>query len=157
MSKKFNFKTIIKIIVLILFIGFIGLQFIPRTYNQSDKLLETDITKTFEVPNDVQNILKTSCYDCHSNNTNYPWYHKVQPAAWYLEGHIKEGREELNFSKFGSYSDRRQKSKFKSILSQIESDQMPLPSYTYIHWDAKLSTQEKQILKDWINSVKKGL
>lgn len=143
--------------VLILFVGFIFLQFIPRTYNQSDKLLETDITRTFEVPNDIQNILKTSCYDCHSNNTKYPWYNRIQPAAWFLEGHITEAKAELNFSEFGSYSGRRQKSKFKSILSQIESDEMPLPSYIYIHWDAKLSEQEKNRLEDWINNLRNSL
>lgn len=157
MKKRFNYKTIVKIAVLIMFVAFVGIQFIPTTRNQSDKILETDITKTFNVPNDVQNVLKTSCYDCHSNNTNYPWYNRIQPAAWYLEGHITDGKKELNFSEFGDYSDRRKKSKLKSIISQIESDEMPLPSYTYIHWDAKLSPQEKKLLENWINDLQKNL
>ena len=150
-------KTVIKIIVLILFIGFIGLQFIPKNLNQSNEMLPTDFTKTFEVPNDVQNILKTSCYDCHSNNTNYPWYNRIQPATWFLEGHIQDGKKELNFSEFGDYSKRRQSTKLKSIISQIKSDEMPLPSYTYIHWDAKLSEQDKELLEDWINKLRDGL
>lgn len=154
MNKKFNFKKAVKIVVIIIFVGFVGLQFIPRNYNQSDKVLETDITKTFEVPDDVQKILKTSCYDCHSNNTNYPWYNRIQPAAWFLEGHITDGKKELNFSEFGDYSDRRKKSKLKSIISQIESDEMPLPSYLWIHWDAKLSLAEKKQLVDWISGLK---
>lgn len=150
-------KTIIKVIVLILFIGFIGLQFIPKTLNQSSEILPTDLTKTFEVPNDVQNLLKTSCYDCHSNNTEYPWYNRIQPAARFMEGHIADGKKELNFSEFGDYSTRRQKTKLKSIISQIRDDEMPLPSYLYIHWDAKLSEQEKKRLTDWITELRSGL
>lgn len=157
MKKRFNYKKIIKITVLFLFIAFVGIQFIPTTRNQSDKVLETDFTKTFNVPGDVQNMLKTSCYDCHSNNTNYPWYNRIQPAAWFMEGHITDGKKELNFSEFGDYSDRRKKSKLKSIISQIKSDEMPLPSYLWIHWDAELSPQEKKLLENWINDLQKNL
>jgi len=152
-----KFKKFAKVLILILFIGFIALQFIPSTFNQSDVVLETDFEKVFEVPNDIKTILKTSCYDCHSNNTRYPWYNRVQPAAWFMEGHIKEAKEELNFSEFGAMSKRRQKSKLKSIISQIKNDEMPLPSYTYIHWDAILSEQEKEKFEDWINEVRSGL
>jgi hypothetical protein len=156
-NQRFNYKKIIKIFVLTIFVAFGGLQFIPTTRNQSDKVLETEFTKTFEVPNEVQTILKTSCYDCHSNNTNYPWYNKIQPAAWFMEGHITDGKIELNFSEFGDYSDRRKKSKLKSIISQIKSEEMPLPSYTYIHWDAKLSEQEKKLLEDYFTKLRDGL
>lgn len=157
MNQRFNFKKIIKIVVLILFVAFVGIQFIPTTRNQSDKILETDFTETFNVPNDIQNVIKTSCYDCHSNNTNYPWYNKLQPAAWFMEGHIADGKKELNFSEFGDYSNRRQRTKLKSIISQIRDDEMPLPSYLYIHWDAKLSVQEKKRLTDWITELRSGL
>ncbi len=157
MKKGFNYKKIVKITVLILFVAFVGIQLIPTTRNQSDKILETDFTKTFNVPNDVQNVIKTSCYDCHSNNTNYPWYNKLQPAAWFMEGHIADGIKELNFSEFGDYSNRRQRTKLKSIISQIRDDEMPLPSYLYIHWDAKLSVQEKKRLTDWITELRSGL
>lgn len=148
--------TIFKIIVLVFFIVFAGLQFIPRTYNQSDEIPTTDITSNFNVPEDVRQVLKTSCYDCHSNNTNYPWYHRIQPVAMFMQGHITDGKEELNFSEFGDYSKRRQESKLKSIISQIKSDEMPLPSYIYIHWDAKLSDEQKNMLEDWVKEVEKG-
>lgn len=157
MKKRINYQKAAKVTVFIVFLAFAAIQFIPKTLNQNDVIAETDIMKRFEVPAKVQKILKTSCYDCHSNNTNYPWYSRIQPAAWYLEGHITEGKNELNFSEFGDYSNRRQKSKLKSIVSQIGSGEMPLPSYTYIHWEAKLSEQEKQLLTDWLNSVKDGL
>lgn len=154
---QFNFKKVVKISVLILFFVFVGLQFIPRTRNQSNSILETDFTKTFNVPNNIQNLLKNSCYDCHSNDTRYPWYNNIQPAAWFLEGHILSAKKELNLSEFGGYSKRRQKSKLKSIISQIETEAMPLPSYTWIHWDAKFSEQEKKLLEDWLSDLRNGL
>ena len=156
-SIQFNFKKVVKISVLILFVVFVGLQFIPRTRNQSNSILETDFTKTFNVPNNIQNLLKNSCYDCHSNTTNYPWYSKIQPFSWILENHIKEGKEELNFNAFGNYSKRKQKSKLKSIISQIEDNEMPLSSYTLIHRDAKLSETDKKHILEWLNAINDNL
>lgn len=137
--------------------AFVGIQFIPTTRNQSVLILQTDFNNTFEVPNNIQRILKNSCYDCHSNNTNYPWYNKIQPASWLLENHIKEGKKELNFSEFGTYSKRKQKSKLKSVISQIKDDEMPLYSYTLIHKDAKLSERNKKDLIDWLSKQKDSI
>lgn len=140
-----------------LLIVFIGIQFIPTKRNQNTEMLATDFTKTFDVPKDIQNILRTSCYDCHSNNTKYPWYNKIQPASWLLEDHIKEGKEELNFSEFRAYSKRRQKSKLKSISSQIRDDEMPIWSYTLIHRDAKLSENDKKLMMEWVDKIRDSL
>jgi len=149
-------KRALKIGVIVVFVGFVGIQFIPSKRNLSDTVSENDFVRTFKPPDQIQKLLKTSCYDCHSNNTRYPWYNKLQPAAWFMEGHIKEGKEELNFSEFGGYSKRRQRSKLKSIISQTKSGEMPIPSYTYVHWDAILSEQEKKMLEDWITGVRDG-
>ena len=138
-------------------IVFVGIQFIPTNRNQNDEILESDFSKTFNVPNNIQNLLEKSCYDCHSNNTKYPWYNKVQPASWFLEKHIKEGKEELNFSEFGANSKRKQKSKLKSIISQVRDDEMPMLSYTLIHGDAKLSTNEKQLIIEWVDKLRDSL
>ena len=135
----------------------VGIQFIPTTRNQSNEVLETDFTKTFNIPYNIQNLLKNSCYDCHSNNTNYPWYNKIQPIGWLLENHIKDGKKDLNFSEFGIYSKRRQKSKLKSIINQIKKDEMPLYSYTLIHKDAKLSERNKKNLIDWLSKQKDSI
>ena len=148
---------VFKKILLFLLIVFVGIQFVPTTRNQSTEILDTAITKSFEVPQNIQTLLKKSCYDCHSNNTDYPWYNKVQPVSWFLEHHIKEGKEELNFSEFGSYSKRKQKSKLKSLISQVEDGEMPLASYTLIHSDAKLSESEKKEIMDWATSLRDGL
>ena len=136
---------------------FAGIQFIPADLNQSDNVPATDLMEIYNVPDKVEVIFKTSCYDCHSNTTVYPWYNKIQPTSWIMQGHIKRGKAELNFSEFGSYSERRKKSKFKSILSQVKDGEMPLASYTWIHRDAKLSEKEKKALEVWINKMLKSL
>jgi len=150
-------KKHIKKIVLALVVVFIGIQFIPKNYNESSEVLTTDFMTTFDVPKNIDTQLKTSCYDCHSNNTHYPWYNKIQPVAWFMEDHIDEGKEELNFSEFGGYSKRRQKSKLKSIMSQIRDDEMPLWNYTLIHRDAKLSEKDKELLEDWLTNLRDNL
>jgi len=148
---------VLKIIAIILLLIVVGIQFIPTTRNQSELVPPTDLMETYNVPEQVEVIFKTSCYDCHSDNTNYPWYNKLQPVSWIMEGHIKEGKSELNFNEFGSYSERRQKSKFKSILSQVKDGEMPLASYTWMHRDAKLSENEIKALEGWINKMLESL
>ncbi|MBK5193750.1 MAG: heme-binding domain-containing protein [Flavobacteriaceae bacterium] len=148
---------VLKIIAIILLLTFVGIQFIPTTRNQSDIVLSTDLMETYNVPEQVEVIFKTSCYDCHSNNTIYPWYNKIQPVSLIMESHIKEAKAELNFNEFGSYSERKQKSKFKSILSQVKDGEMPLASYTLMHREAKLSENEKKALENWINKMLESL
>ncbi|WP_372769620.1 heme-binding domain-containing protein [Lutibacter sp.] len=148
---------LLKKITIILLMAFVGIQFIPTIRNQSVLILQTDFNNTFEVPNNIQRILKISCYDCHSNNTNYPWYNKIQPASWLLEKHIKEGKKELNFSEFGTYSKRRQKSKLKAVINQIRDDEMPLYSYALIHGETILSERNKKYLIDWLSKQKDGI
>ncbi|MGY3053106.1 hypothetical protein ACVWYG_001303 [Pedobacter sp. UYEF25] len=147
----------IKIGLLALLIVVIAIQFIQPAPNKNGQVLETDITKVVGIPKNVQGILKTSCYNCHSNNTEYPWYSKIQPGGWWLASHIKKGKEELNFSEFGSYSKRRQQSKLKSIINSIDDGTMPLPSYTLIHKNAILSNGDKMNLKKWASSMKDSL
>ncbi|MDD3722967.1 MAG: heme-binding domain-containing protein [Lutibacter sp.] len=144
---------VLKIILLIMLLVFVGIQFIPTNRNQSNIVPATDLMMVYNVPKKVEVIFKTSCYDCHSNNTVYPWYNKIQPISWMMQGHIKEGKTELNFSKFGSYSERKQKSKFKSILSQVKDGEMPLSSYELMHKNAKLSENDKKDIEDWVNKM----
>jgi len=149
--------SIIKKILLALLIVFIIIQFIRPVRNESEQVLSTDITKTLNVPDSALNVLKISCYDCHSNNTNYPYYTNIQPIGWMMNNHIKNGKDKLNFSDFGSYSRRRQISKLRSIISQIKDDKMPLTSYTVIHKDAVLTTENKAVIIDWSNKTKDSL
>jgi cbb3-type cytochrome oxidase cytochrome c subunit len=144
---------LIKKVLLILLIVLVGIQFIPTKRNQNQQILESDISKTFTLPAEIQTIFKNSCYDCHSNNTNYPWYNKIQPVSWLLENHIKKGKKELNFSEFGSYSKRKQRNKLKSIKSQVIDNEMPMFTYTLIHKKAKLTEDDKKLIKNWTNQL----
>lgn len=148
---------IFKTIAWILLIAFVGIQFFPIERNQSEAEYATDFMRINNVPSAIQNKIEVSCYDCHSNNTKYPWYNKVQPVAWFLEDHIKEGKDELNFNEWGDYSDRRKNSKLRSIISQIEDDEMPLDSYTLIHRDAKFSESEKKEILKYMTQLKNKL
>ncbi len=134
-------------------VALIGIQFIPTNRNQSEIVPVTDFIRTYNPPKEIESILRTSCYDCHSNNTNYPWYNKIQPVAIYLEDHIEHGKEEFNFNEFGDYSDRGKKSKIKSFIRQVEQGEMPLESYTLIHRSAKVSNAEKKMVLTWVNQL----
>ncbi|MBT5165791.1 MAG: heme-binding domain-containing protein, partial [Nitrosomonadales bacterium] len=122
-----------------------------------DTVPKTDFLLVNNTQENISALLQESCYDCHSNNTEYPWYNKVQPAAWYLEDHIQEGKDELNFNEWAEYSDRRKNSKLRSIISQIEEDKMPLDSYTLIHKDAILSDEDKRVIIDYMTALKDSL
>lgn len=135
---------------LVLLTLLVTIQFFQPSRNQSVAIKDTDIAKLYTVPQNVKAILQTSCYDCHSNNTRYPWYSRIQPGAWYMAQHIKKGKEELDFSNFGDYSLRKQRSKFRSMSEQIEKGEMPLSSYTLIHRNAILTQDKKQILIEWL-------
>ncbi len=136
---------------------FAGVQFIPAKRNQSNTVSTSDFMSVYSVPKYIEAKIKVSCYDCHSNDTNYPWYNKVQPFALILEDHIKIGKEELNFSEFGGYSLRRQRTKLKSISSQIRDDKMPLLSYTFMHRDSKLTMSDKKLIVNWIEKLKDSI
>lgn len=129
------------------------IQVIPVERNVSTVPPGQSFEKTEKVPANVAAILKVSCYDCHSNNTRYPWYSELQPGAWFMARHIKKGKEELNFDEFNNYSKRRKKAKIKSIISQIEKDEMPLKSYRMMHGNTRLSADKKKELLDFFNTI----
>ena len=127
----------------------IAIQFIRPARNISSQILATDITKTVKVSDSVQAVLKKACYDCHSNNTNYPWYSNIQPVGWFLANHLSEGKRRLNFSEFGSYTQRRQLSKLNDIANEVQDDAMPLSSYKLLHKEARLTANEKSLVIKW--------
>ena len=132
------------------------IQFIRPARNKDERAFETDISKVMSIPDSVQTILKNACYDCHSNNTSYPWYSNIQPAGWYLARHIRDAKEELNFSEFGSYAQRRQSSKMEELANVVRDDIMPLKSYKLLHKNARLSPDEKRLLIEWAENSKIG-
>lgn len=128
----------------------------PARNKDNGEVLPAHITKQYNVPNNVQVILAATCYDCHSNNTKYPWYSYIQPARFFMERHIINGKKNLNFSEFGNYSKRRQESKFESIIKQIKSGEMPLASYTLMHKNSNLNSKQKETVINWMYSILKN-
>ncbi|MBE7170098.1 MAG: heme-binding domain-containing protein [Williamsia sp.] len=135
----------------------ITIQFIRPARNNDKHLLTTDIIKTVPVPDTVLGILKSACYDCHSNSTRYPWYVNIQPVAWMMAGHIKQGKADLNFSEFGAYSKRKQAHKLRAVSEVLLECSMPLSSYTLIHTDARLDEAEKKIIIAWALKMQDNL
>ena len=144
--KKLLKITAICIVGVFIFIQFFRADFTNPPVNQAETL-----EASTEIPENVQAIINRSCKDCHSNETVYPWYSKVQPSAWFLADHIKEGRTEMNFSVWNTYETRRKRRKLDEICEMVKARAMPLPSYLWIHWDARASDDDINILCEWTN------
>jgi hypothetical protein len=142
-------KPILKKIGIALLIVLAAIQFIRPEKNIAASPSEQHIRKVQPVPADVDAILKKACYDCHSNNTVYPWYNNIQPVAWWLNDHVQDGKKHLNFDAYTSYNLRRQFHKMEEIEEQVKEGEMPMTSYTLIHSDAKLTEAEKNTLINW--------
>lgn len=104
------------------------------------------------VPPEVAHILRTSCYDCHSFETTWPWYANVAPAKWLVRDHVEEGRKHLNFSAWNRYNPDRARHKWEEVAEQVEEGHMPIRSYLLLHRDAALTDADRQLLVSWANS-----
>ncbi|AFR35300.1 heme-binding domain-containing protein [Riemerella anatipestifer] len=109
-----------------------------------------DFTQIKKMPESTAKLLKSACYDCHSNETKYPWYTNIQPVAWLVKEHIDDGRKHLNFSTFATYSPEKQTRKIEESIEEIEKGGMPLESYLLVHSEAKLSDGQKQELLNFL-------
>ena len=143
----------VKIILITLAVVFIAIQFIPSGIpeNRPDDL--KSIVNSNMVTEPVLDQLKVSCFDCHSNQTHFPWYSKIAPASWMLADHINEGKTKLNFSEWEDYSNREKIGILKDIKDEIESGNMPLKSYLLIHRDAKLTSENITAIITWADEA----
>ena len=133
------------------------IQFIRPERNISEVPSENDIRVKYHVPSNVLAILKRSCYDCHSNNTEYPWYTNIQPVGWWLQDHVDHGKGELNFSEFGAYSAKKADHKLDEVIELIEDKEMPLESYLTMHKDAELTQEDADIVIAWAKELRTQL
>lgn len=131
----------------------VAAQFIRPPKNQSAHPSPTAISQYYPIPAEVQSLLQNACYDCHSNNTRYPWYTNIQPIGWLMAQHVSEGKKELNFDEYGTYSAKRQRNKLKRMKEQVTTGKMPLQSYTLMHANARLNADQQRLLTGWIDSV----
>jgi len=146
-------KKVFKTIGWLLLIALVVIQFFHPKKNIHEGDQPNAISKKFSVPADVQTILDKACMDCHSNNTRYPWYNNIQPVAWWLDNHVKDGKKELNFDEYTTKRPRFQYRRMEQTIDLIKKEEMPLPSYTWTHKDAILTDEEKVKLTNWAQSV----
>lgn len=147
----------IKKILLVLLAALVIIQFIHPKKNQSEGAQPNSIATVFPVPDNVNQVLKKACNDCHSNNTRYPWYAKLQPVDWWLTDHVNDGKKELNLDEYSNRSLRYQYHKLEEIAEQVKNGEMPLESYTWVHKDAKLTDTEKNTLISWADALRDSM
>ena len=140
--------------LIVALIALIVIQFFrPERNNGGYETLKPFLAETGP-SEQVQGILKTACYDCHTDQTDYPWYNNVAPVSFFLNGHIVEGKHHLNFSAWNNYSAKRKDDKLKHVVGMVGHHSMPLSSYTLIHHDAKLSPEQTTMLVDWAKGAR---
>ncbi|MCP4976690.1 MAG: heme-binding domain-containing protein [Maribacter sp.] len=140
---------IIKKIAVALLLILVAMQFYrPEKNTAQGNHTAIFLTET-NPPQEVKLILKNNCYDCHSSKTRYPWYNNIAPISYWLANHIKHGKEELNFSEWEGYSNKKKDHKLEEVVEVIEEGAMPLNEYTWTHSDAKLTENQKQLIIEW--------
>ncbi|MBW1297444.1 heme-binding domain-containing protein [Aquimarina litoralis] len=146
-------KSILKKVGLLVLVVLVIMQFIRPDRNEagyeSVAYFEIETKPTPE----IQAILKSNCYDCHSNQTIYPWYANIAPVSYWLSHHIDEGKEHFNVSEWEQYSDKKKDHKLDELIEEVEEGEMPLDSYTWTH--GNLEDDEKEILINWVQNLRK--
>ena len=145
---------IIKKVLVFLLVVFIIAQFFGPDKNEGDLASVDAFFADTRPPEDVKIILKESCLDCHSDNTRYPWYNSITPVNYWLADHIKHGKGHFDVSKWNDYSIKKRDHKLDELIEMVEDGEMPLPSYTWTHGDAKLSEAQIQSVINWAKSVR---
>jgi len=145
-----------KILYAILFLLVI-IQFIRPARNQGVAATDKDVSHFFKISDTVQRILIKSCYDCHSNRTDYPWYSNINPVGWWMTNHVNDGKRSINFSDLSSMPKRKLDHRLRDISESVEHREMPLSSYTWIHRNAILTDEQIHMVMEWADSAKKEL
>ena len=117
---------------------------------------KNDFISLTNPPENVKSLLKAACYDCHSNESIYPWYTNIAPISFWIKGHINNGRKHLNFSEWGTYNDNRKDHKMEECVEYVGEAWMPLSSYTWVHSDARLSDEDRNRLVTYFESLRKN-
>ncbi|UCD25742.1 MAG: heme-binding domain-containing protein [Gemmatimonadota bacterium] len=117
-----------------------------KTVDRSNPPVQSDIGTSPE----IKEILRRACYDCHSNETRWPWYSYIAPMSWFVAGHVDHGRGHLNYSEWPTFDLDEQEHLFEEMWEVLSEGEMPLRSYTLIHWDARLTEDERSMLLEWV-------
>lgn len=147
-------KKWLKIVVIVFFVVFLAIQLHrPARINPEINPAEEIVA----LPETVDSIMKISCNDCHSNKTDWRWYSNISPISWEMVDHVTEGRQNLNFSIWNTYEAEKKDRKLEEICEQIDTREMPLPSYLRVHWGAKLSDEQIKTVCNWTETEREKL
>ena len=145
-------KLLIIVIVLLVAIQFIT---IDKTNPPID--MSKDFISVINSPSDLGTVIKSSCYDCHSHHTKYPWYSNVAPISWLIKDHINNGRNHLNFSTWADYSEKKKDHKLEECIEMIKSGEMPMNGYVMLHDEAEITHEQKMKLISWFSELRDSL
>lgn len=146
-------RNMVKKIIIAIIGVLIIIQFLQPDRNIAEGVSENDITKVYQIPENVHEPLVKKCYDCHSHNTTYPWYYSIQPIGWWMDYHVREAKRELDFSDFKNYNTKRANHKLEEIMEVLNEGTMPLKSYLWMHGDAKVTSEETSAIIAWVKSL----
>ncbi|MFY9243034.1 MAG: heme-binding domain-containing protein [Polaribacter sp.] len=145
-------KIVKKIGLVVLLIFIIAQFFRPEKNDGNINTVNAFVAET-NPSEEVLNIMKTSCFDCHSSKTNYPWYNNITPVNYWLEDHIADGKKHLDFSKWSEYSLKKKEHKMDELHEEVEKKEMPLDSYTWVHSEANLTPEQIDAIVTWGKKV----
>ena len=148
-------KKVLKKILIGLAVLIVVIQFFRIDKTNPITPIEKGFIEINQPPTEITAILKTSCYDCHSNQVSYPWYTNIAPISWFIKDHINEAREELNFSEWADYSLKRKDHKLEECAEEVEEGEMPLDSYFIMHSEAELTHEQRETLENYFKSLRK--
>lgn len=146
-------KKIIRIGLVVLVGLMILIQFIRPDRSAPEVVPAEDFITLSQPPAELAIQLRAACYDCHSNETVWPWYTQLAPISWWIGNHINEGKHHLNFSEWGTLPPKKQAHKIEECQEMLDEEKMPLKSYTWIHQEAKLSDVDRKVLSDWFKTL----
>lgn len=141
-----------------LFVGVLVLiQLYPAPRPEVSSINPGDLMKNVDVPSNISTILKSTCYDCHSNETIYPWYSNIAPVKWLVYYDINNAREELNFSEWNSLTKMDKAEILDDISTEVLEEEMPLKIYPLLHAEAKLSKADRESISEWAEMLAEEL
>ncbi|SDB24402.1 Haem-binding domain-containing protein [Flavobacteriaceae bacterium MAR_2010_188] len=146
-------RTFTKVLLVILVIFIIAQFFQPEKNDGEMATLDPFLNYT-NPPEVVMTILETSCFDCHSAHTEYPWYNNITPVNYWLANHVNDGKKHFDMSKWDEYSLKQKDHKMEELIEMVEDKEMPLDSYTWAHSEANLSEEQIKSVIDWGEKVR---
>ena len=146
-------KKILKPVLIIALVLLVLIQFFQIDKTNPPVTIGQDFLEATNPPPAINSLIKKACYDCHSNTSKYPWYTNIQPVAWWVEGHIRNGRKELNFSTWTTYERKRQAHKLDECVEVLEEKEMPMLSYMVAHPEAWINAEQREQLANWFEEI----